>query len=691
MMSAIETDQQQLGTIEDTEALVPLTLDVDDEPPGPGPPDGSTKSEWQDTHPKASRRPSWLRASHSQMGIVKEIAKLAVPVGLSLLVSNMLNFQTVLFCGHAPSANNSANETRELLDAAALSTSFANVTGMAVLIGAATACDTLFAQAYGGRNKKALGIIVQQSMLILSLVCVGIAGLWLNSEAILLAIGQDPGVARLSGEYMDIMIVGLPGTLGMILAARYLQSQSITLPAIVVGIISNVVLGVVDYILVFRLGMGLRGAAIGFVLGMSTQPIATIVYIRWRKLHHLTWPGWSFKCLDNWMVFTRLALAGGIMVCLEWWAFEILLFVAGHLGQVPLAVTAVMYQAVYITGMVAIGLMIAVNILVGNALGAGDWKKAKSCFRVALVMNGTSGIIMCGLFLSLRNELGKIFTDDPEVIHGVAEVVPYLASLELADYIQCACAGVIRGAGRQSVGAVSNIFAYYAIALPVGVPLALRTTMGVRGLWLGMGIGLVFQATMYLIIISRIDWEKESIAAQQRVKDAAGDKVDDDDSNEVATDSSSPVELVAVMATGENGDVQCRIAKKSDATNGDVMGEHGREMSESPSDDAPSDMDSLLPGQEGVARQDSYTDVLFSAQLTPERKRRLIIRRLLVSMVPVAVLFVCAMIRLTHHIHRPDVEDGGEIDHAFDLNITANATTVLPSTAAAHSVVSSMS
>ena len=39
---------------------------------------------------------------------------------------------------------------------------------------------------------------------------------------------------------------------------------------------------------------------------------------------------------------------------------------------------------------VAIGLMIAVNILVGNALGAGDWKKAKSCFRVALVMNGTN-------------------------------------------------------------------------------------------------------------------------------------------------------------------------------------------------------------------------------------------------------------------------------------------------------------
>ena len=37
-----------------------------------------------------------------------------------------------------------------------------------------------------------------------------------------------------------------------------MRAQSITLPAIVVGIISNVVLGVVDYILVFRLGMGLR-------------------------------------------------------------------------------------------------------------------------------------------------------------------------------------------------------------------------------------------------------------------------------------------------------------------------------------------------------------------------------------------------------------------------------------------------
>ena len=48
--------------------------------------------------------------------------------------------------------------------------------------------------------------------------------------------------------------------------------------------------------------------------------------------------GWSWKCLDNWLIFSRLAFAGGIMVCLEWWSFEVFLFVAGWYGNVVTAV-----------------------------------------------------------------------------------------------------------------------------------------------------------------------------------------------------------------------------------------------------------------------------------------------------------------------------------------------------------------
>lgn len=45
--------------------------------------------------------------------------------------------------------------------------------------------------------------------------------------------------------------------------------------------------------------------------------------------------------------------------------------------------------------------------------------------------------------------------------------------------------GALRGVGLQHIGAVVNIVAYYLIALPLGITLAFRTTMGLMGLWLG--------------------------------------------------------------------------------------------------------------------------------------------------------------------------------------------------------------
>lgn len=45
--------------------------------------------------------------------------------------------------------------------------------------------------------------------------------------------------------------------------------------------------------------------------------------------------------------------------------------------------------------------------------------------------------------------------------------------------------GTLRGVGLQHVGATVNIVAYYFIALPLGITLAFRTSMGLGGLWLG--------------------------------------------------------------------------------------------------------------------------------------------------------------------------------------------------------------
>ena len=49
--------------------------------------------------------------------------------------------------------------------------------------------------------------------------------------------------------------------------------------------------------------------------------------------------------------------------------------------------------------------------------------------------------------------------------------------------------GVLRGSGRQYIGAVVNFITYYVIGIPIGSVLGLKTDLGVLGLWVGMAIG----------------------------------------------------------------------------------------------------------------------------------------------------------------------------------------------------------
>ena len=43
--------------------------------------------------------------------------------------------------------------------------------------------------------------------------------------------------------------------------------------------------------------------------------------------------------------------------------------------------------------------------------------------------------------------------------------------------------GIVRGTGRQTLGAVIIFVSYYVVALPVGVPLMFATSLGLAGGW----------------------------------------------------------------------------------------------------------------------------------------------------------------------------------------------------------------
>ena len=88
------------------------------------------------------------------------------------------------------------------------------------------------------------------------------------------------------------------------------------------------------------------------VLSSMFAPLMTLLYIRVRKLHSLTWGGWSWEGLRGWGQYMRLGIPGLLMICFEWWSAEIATFVSGTINETELAVNAIWFQVLVVMFMV---------------------------------------------------------------------------------------------------------------------------------------------------------------------------------------------------------------------------------------------------------------------------------------------------------------------------------------------------
>ncbi|NXF99184.1 S47A2 protein, partial [Sakesphorus luctuosus] len=143
--------------------------------------------------------------------------------------------------------------------------------------------------------------------------------------------------------------------------------------------------------------------------------------------------GWSRDCLLDWGSFIWLAVPGMIMMCIEWWTFEIGSFLAGLLSVVELGAQSIIYELSCAAYMVPLGFSVAASVRVGNALGSGDVVQAKTSCVTALLCTGVFAVLVATLLGSLRNVVGYIFTNDKEVVTLVSKVMLIFGPFHLFD------------------------------------------------------------------------------------------------------------------------------------------------------------------------------------------------------------------------------------------------------------------
>ncbi|KAG7479088.1 multidrug and toxin extrusion protein 1-like [Solea senegalensis] len=456
---------------------------------------------------------------------IRELSSLAAPVCISQLMVFAVSFVSTVFCGHLG---------RTELAGVTLAIAVINVTGISIGSGMSSACDTLISQTFGGGNLLRVGVIMQRAILILLLTCFPCWAILINTEPLLLAVRQEPEVARLAQLYVNIFMPALPAAFMFSLQSRYLQNQGIIWPQVITGFVVNLLNAFYNYIVLYALDLGVAGSAVANTISQFSMAIILYAYIMWRGLHKATWAGWSRECLQDWRLYVNLAIPSMVMMCVEWWTYEIGSFLAGLISEVELGAQAIVYQLANVAFLFPYGFSIAGNVRVGNALGAGDTEQAKLSAKMTILCAGSVSICTSILIGSLKDHISYVFTYDEQIRERVADVIAFYAPFVLLDALSAASSGVIRGSGKQRVGAVCNIVGFYGIGFPIGVPLMFVAKLGIKGLWTGLFICVFLQSSFLLVYLVKMNWNKATVEARIR----AGMCGNDTDTSEHSDDPS---------------------------------------------------------------------------------------------------------------------------------------------------------
>ncbi|XP_010232148.1 protein DETOXIFICATION 12 isoform X2 [Brachypodium distachyon] len=386
------------------------------------------------------------------------------------------------------------------------------------VIGMASALETLCGQAYGAKQYHTLGLHAYRATVTLLAVCVPLSLLWAFMGKVLVLLGQDPLIAHGAGRYIVWLIPGLFANAVIQPATKFLQSQSLIMPLLASSVATLALHVPLCWAMVFRSGMGYTGAALAVSVSSWINAAMLVAYIALSSSCQDTRTPPTVKAFTGVGVFLRLALPSALMICLEWWSFEILILMSGLLPNPELQTSVLSICLTSVSSLYSIpsGLGAGGSTRVANELGAGNPLGARSAVRVMMSIAVTEAVLVSGTLVLSRRLLGRAYSSEEQVVSAVAAMVPLVSITVVTDGLQGALSGVARGCGWQHLGAYVNLGSFYLLGIPIALILGFVLNMGAKGLWMGIICGSISQTTLLSAITFFIDWQKMADQARER-------------------------------------------------------------------------------------------------------------------------------------------------------------------------------
>ena len=348
-------------------------------------------------------------------------------------------------------------------------------------IGLLTGVQVLGARAVGARNPRAAGAVWRKGMIIA--IVTGVlfgALLWTFADTQLRVFGIAPELTIGAAQVTRVLALSLPFHFMHLASSSFLEAVKRPLAGTIVIWLANALNLVLN--LMFVPAHGAVGAAMSTILsrGFMVAALAAWIWFSMAGREHGARDkggvGASYRAL-----FT-VGAASAVSQMAEAGAFNAMSVIAARIGPNAIAAYQILLNILAVVFMIALGFSAAAAVLVSEAYGAGDHKRAGRAGWTGLGLNSIGMLICAALLVTFAGPIARGFTSDEALALLVIGLVPVCAIIVTPDGGQTVIAQALRGRGDNWLPTASHLFSYVALMPPLAYFLGERMGMGVRGL-----------------------------------------------------------------------------------------------------------------------------------------------------------------------------------------------------------------
>ncbi len=384
-------------------------------------------------------------------------------------------------------------------------------------LGLAMAITPLVGEHYARGNRRRVGHLFQNGI-VYSLAIgvvgtaialalrpfIGVLGEWMSSP------GESvEAVAEMALPYYDMLVWSIMPLMVFLAVKQFLEGIGNTKIAMWITLMGNIANVALNYIFIFgKCGiepMGAEGAGLATLLSRVGQMVAIIaVFFLWKRLRiYRTFFSRKAVTLKHISSLIKIGFPISFQMILESAAFILTSILALSFGKVAAGSMQVAFSIANVAWMITVAIGSASTILVSHIHGNRHTEELRPMVNATYHLGLLWATIMAIVFVTLREPIAAIFTDNPEVIALTAELMLLIAIYQFSDSVQGLSISMMRGMQDVKIIMPIVLCSYLVLNIPIGVLLAYHFDMGCHGLVIGLIVGLSSAAMMTAIRLRR--------------------------------------------------------------------------------------------------------------------------------------------------------------------------------------------